>query len=281
MIQAPILRLPETVAPTSHIIELGARDLDRTGSLLNERPQPPVPADVDLREFSWMSLDIRRLRDSDLAAVATGEEFRAAVLLWCAAWHQVPAASLPDDDRLLANLAGFGRDVDAWKAVREGALRGFALCSDGRLYHPVVAEKAMAAFESLQANLRRTSHATEARRRVNRNDARNEARDVNRDDARNEVQNRERIEIDKEREKDAAPEARLPSDEEKDLFRRGKRVLGSNAGGLIKRLLASQDGSIPKTRALIEVASTKQDPREYVGAVTSGKDRERPPSPII
>lgn len=33
-----------------------------------------------------------RLRDSDIATKAKGDEFRCAVLLWCAAWHQVPAA---------------------------------------------------------------------------------------------------------------------------------------------------------------------------------------------
>ena len=64
------------------------------------------------------------------------------MLLWCASWHQLPAASLPDDDRVLANLAGYGRVVKEWQRVREGALRGWVKCDDGRLYHPVVAEKA-------------------------------------------------------------------------------------------------------------------------------------------
>ncbi|RQZ18379.1 DUF1376 domain-containing protein [Burkholderia sp. Bp9031] len=89
-----------------------------------------------------MPLDVVRLRDSDIAALSTGEEFRAAVLLWCASWHQVPAASLSDDDRVLSQLAGYGRVVAEWKKVRDGALRGWVKCADGRLYHPVVAEKA-------------------------------------------------------------------------------------------------------------------------------------------
>src|SRR6201999_4481238 len=94
-----------------------------------------------------MPLHIARLRDSDIVVVESPEAFRAAVLLWCAAWHQVPAASLPNDDRLLANLAGYGRDMRGWKAVRGGGLRGFVECSDGRLYHPVIAEKAIEAWE--------------------------------------------------------------------------------------------------------------------------------------
>lgn len=101
-----------------------------------------MPPEVDLRDFAFMPLDVVRLRDSGLAAKATGDEFRAAVLLWCASWHQVPAASLPNDDAELSSLAGYGRVVKEWKRVREGALRGWITCTDGRLYHPTVAEKA-------------------------------------------------------------------------------------------------------------------------------------------
>jgi hypothetical protein len=38
---------------------------------------PLVPADVDLRDFHFMPLDIGRLLNSDLVALASGEEFRA------------------------------------------------------------------------------------------------------------------------------------------------------------------------------------------------------------
>jgi uncharacterized phage protein (TIGR02220 family) len=90
-----------------------------------------------------MPLDTVRLLDSDLVALSTGEEFKAAVLLWCKAWQQVPASSLPDDDRILASLSGAGA---RWKRIREVALRGFEKCADGRLYHPVIAEKAIEAW---------------------------------------------------------------------------------------------------------------------------------------
>jgi hypothetical protein len=109
-------------------------------------PQPLTPADCDLRDFQFMPLDVVRVRDSDIAAISEGDEFRCAVLLWCAAWHQVPAASLPDDDKVLSQLAGFGRVIKEWQKCREGALRGWLKCSDGRLYHPVVAEKANEAW---------------------------------------------------------------------------------------------------------------------------------------
>lgn len=113
---------------------------------MTDLPNPLTPADCDLRDFSYMPLDVLRLRDSDLAARLTGEEFRCAVLLWCASWHQVPAGSLPDDDVNLAQYAGFGRMTGEWQKVKAGALWGWIKCADGRLYHPVVAEKANEAW---------------------------------------------------------------------------------------------------------------------------------------
>lgn len=127
-------------------------------------PEPPVPADLDLRDLPYLPLDTRRLRDSALAATQDAEGFRAAVLLWCAAWHQVPAASLPDDDAQLAHLAGFGRDLRSWKRVRQTALHGFVLCADQRWYHPVVAEKAIEAGDRRdQFRARRTRDADRLR----------------------------------------------------------------------------------------------------------------------
>lgn len=111
-------------------------------------PEPLTPADCDLRDFQFMPLDVVRLRDSDIAVMVSGEEFRSAVMLWCAAWHQVPAGSLPTDDRSLALLAGYGRAVAEWLKVKEGALRGWIECADGRLYHPVVCEKARESWNS-------------------------------------------------------------------------------------------------------------------------------------
>jgi len=113
-------------------------------------PAPLTPSECNLQDFAFMPLDVARLRDSDMAAYESPEACWAAVLLWSAAWHQVPAASLPDDDRFLAKAAGYGRVVKEWMNVREGALHGWIKCDDGRLYHPVVAQKAM---ESWRAKL--------------------------------------------------------------------------------------------------------------------------------
>ncbi|MEH6435798.1 DUF1376 domain-containing protein [Massilia sp. DD77] len=111
-------------------------------------PAPLTPEDCNLQDFAFMPLDVARLRDSDMAAYESPEACWAAVLLWSAAWHQVPAASLPDDDRFLAKAAGYGRVVKEWMNVREGALHGWVKCADGRLYHPVVAEKALESWKA-------------------------------------------------------------------------------------------------------------------------------------
>lgn len=114
----------------------------------NQLPPPPVPIDADLRHFPNMPLEVGRLRDSEIAGVADAEVFRCAVLLWGAAWHQIPAGSLPDDNPTLARLAGLGRDLKTWNKLREQVLRGFRKFSDGRLYHRVVCEKVIDGLNS-------------------------------------------------------------------------------------------------------------------------------------
>ena len=111
---------------------------------------PLTPPDCDLTDFQYMELDVRQLRDSNFAATVDAEAFRAGVLLWCASWHQVPAGSLPDDDIQLASLAGYGRVIKEWRKVRDDALYGFVKCTDGRLYHTIIATKAVAAYEQKQ-----------------------------------------------------------------------------------------------------------------------------------
>lgn len=109
-------------------------------------PDPLVPADVDLRGLEYMPYYGDRLRESGLNARATDAEYRAAHNLWWSAWKQVPAASLPNDDVELCKLADLHRDLKAWHTVKNGAMRGFVLCSDGRWYHRQLAEFALNAW---------------------------------------------------------------------------------------------------------------------------------------
>ncbi len=133
---------------------------------MSDLQQPLTPADCNLRGFQWMPIDVVRLLDSDLFLIASGDEFKAALALWCKSWSQVPAASLPADERLLAGLSGAGAK---WKKVRDVAMRGWVMCTDGRWYHPVVAEKALEA-QVIAKQHADAKHATNERKRLERED---------------------------------------------------------------------------------------------------------------
>jgi hypothetical protein len=107
---------------------------------------PLTPPDCDLTDFQRMMIDIPRLRGSGFDAIMNDSAWRAGFNLWLTSWHQVPAASLPDNDVELTKAAGLGRDIRTWRKVKDEALRGWTLCDDGRLYHETVAEFALEAW---------------------------------------------------------------------------------------------------------------------------------------
>lgn len=109
---------------------------------------PLTPQGCDLRDFPHTPLFRSRLFGSTFHARATDAEWRAGVTLWLKSWDQVPAGSLPADDIDLCRLAELARDLKTWAKVKFGALRGWFLCTDGRLYHPVVAEGVNNAIEA-------------------------------------------------------------------------------------------------------------------------------------
>ncbi len=101
--------------------------------------EPPIPLDADLRSVRWFKLDMVSLLNSDFMQLASPEEFKAAFLLWTKSIHQVPAGSLPNDEAILAKLAGgYDHRRKGWQRIREMTLHGWDLCSDGRLYHQAV-----------------------------------------------------------------------------------------------------------------------------------------------
>lgn len=67
---------------------------------------------------------------------------------------------------------------------------------------------------------------------------------------------------------DKSSEKAADAASDKPLFDFGKSVLGRNSGGQIQRLRKKYpDGEVMR---LLEVAATKSDPREYVGAIVRG-----------
>jgi len=109
--------------------------------------EPLTPPDCDLRGLEYMPLLGAHLFGSEFNAHAKDSEWRAALTLWWAAWQQVPAGSLPDDDGALCRLADLGRDVRKWRKLRNSALHGWQKCADGRLYHAVLCKQALIAWD--------------------------------------------------------------------------------------------------------------------------------------
>lgn len=128
---------------------------------MTELPLPLTPPECDLRDYPWMPIDCTRLLTSETWMLGTDSERVAALTLWIKSWHQQPAGSLPDNDRMLAVLSDNAR---GWGKVREHAMRGWIKCSDGRLYHPVVCEKAAEAWALKLAQRARTEAARAARK---------------------------------------------------------------------------------------------------------------------
>ena len=66
------------------------------------------------------------------------------------------------------------------------------------------------------------------------------------------------------------PDVPRETTDEAEYFTRGKKVAGPDAGGLLVRLLNSKKGNVALARAAVEQASTKGDPREYIGRIING-----------
>lgn len=120
---------------------------------------PLTPAGSDLRDFPHTPMFRSRLFGSSFHARANDSEWRAGVTLWLKSWDQVPAGSLPSDDIELCRLAEMARNMKDWLKVKGEALRGWVECSDGRLYHPVVAEGVNNAIEKKIAQRLKTAKA--------------------------------------------------------------------------------------------------------------------------
>lgn len=128
------------------------------------RPEPLVPAEADLRGYDFMPFYGGWLRSSDFNATCTDAEYRAAVNLWWASWHQLPPASLPNDERALAMHADLGRDIKRWAKLRKVAMSGFVLCSDGRWYHEFLSVQARIQWDQRRAAIERGVKSGAARR---------------------------------------------------------------------------------------------------------------------
>lgn len=254
---------------------------------MTDFPDPLLPIDIDVRDLDGFMLNVERLMSSELMALSSHEVIAAALFLWCRAWKQMPAASLPDDDQVIAAFARL--PLKKFLALKPKIIRGFVKCSDGRLYHKVLADEALAAYGRKKAFRDRREKDAERlrnwRTKQPGNSGETPPETINETRFVREGQGRDRDGTGTLNKEDAPPlragtfddvdpasTAAVVSTPEADLFRRGKEILGSSAGGMIKRLLKSRGDNIALTRAALETASTKEDPREYVGALINLAD---------
>jgi hypothetical protein len=135
---------------------------------VQDLPRAPVPPECDLTTLGWYPCHVKLMlghRINDPLRT-TPEQFRAAMRLMWEAWHQVPAASLPDDNRKLAELAGYRGNVPAWNKMMAGAMCDFVKCADGRWYSITLLPEAIIAWRR-KNNL--SAEYAEQRQKLNRN----------------------------------------------------------------------------------------------------------------
>ena len=130
---------------------------------MSERPAPLTPSEADLRDFPFMPIMVQRLKRSRAWLLCKRRPELAFYLvnLWTEAWHSKPAGPLENDDLVLADAAMCSEATFA--ELRPDIMRGWVECHDGRLYHPVVAEQVLIAWERKLAQRSRTEAARAAR----------------------------------------------------------------------------------------------------------------------
>lgn len=134
--------------------------------------EPPIPDDVDLRNLEWMPLHIDKLVSSRAWRDAKRRPDLAFFMmnLWMAAWKEVPAGSLPNDDRTLREIAGCS--PQRWPTARQPVLRSFVAATNARIYHPTIVEEAIRAWElktSRHAKMKDARKAKAAKRIAQQN----------------------------------------------------------------------------------------------------------------
>lgn len=247
-------------------------------------PPPLIPAEVDLRDFSFTPIFRARLFGSSFHARVSDAGWRAGVTLWLKSWDQVPSGTLPEDEIDLCRLAELARDLKTWRKVSKEALHGWFKCSDGRLHHRVVAEGVLEAWER-RSSARRKGKAGASARWGSGNastiaDAMPEPSNSDNDgiaqampgDGKGQGQGQGQIPVGAQ---SASPAIDLLQPTEKQVFDLGRQVLKKqNCGGLVKKLIQSQDGDLLKSRQFIERASRASNPAEYIGAIISNRERD-------
>lgn len=224
--------------------------------------EPLVPADADVRGFTEMPMEVMRLLDSETWIMCTPEERSAAINLWFRAWVQVPAGSLPDNDRVLAHMSMAG---ERWKDVKEMALRGWEKANDGRLYHQVVCEKVLKLLEvraRKSAAGKQGGNKPKAEPKQKRSSSKATAKQqLNDKQATGKPLLFSSLPSSSSEAKASGASAPPTVSLEVEFFREGKALFGENSGGLLAK--AKSQRGIDKAMGLLMDAKDKENPKEW------------------
>lgn len=136
----------------------------------------PLRAGQTLSSNEWVEFHLHRFLASRFLAHMLSQDRRdvvgTAVVLWAESYRQDPAGTLPDDDPSLARLAGFGRDLPGWQAMRGLVLWGWSAVevrdeadvpvAGGFLGHQVVAQIAATSWRRKSGKVQGRAAAAQA-----------------------------------------------------------------------------------------------------------------------
>lgn len=116
----------------------------------------PAPYPSDVRAKGWrFELDHERIEQSDTWALAPPELRPWLLMLWLAAWKQMPCGSLPNQDELIA--ARIGMPLGMFQEHKAILMRGWWQADDGRQYHDTVVERVQAMLDAREKERARKS----------------------------------------------------------------------------------------------------------------------------
>lgn len=229
--------------------------------------EPLVQAGVDLKDFPFTPIYRARLFGSVFHATVSDAGWRAGVTLWLKSWDQVPAGSLPKDEIALCRLAELGRDLKSWRKVADEALHGWRECSDGRLYHNVVAQGVNDAWQRKCAQHDRTEAARAARaaKRMSQTILSPQSASVTENATGNVTgsnrQGQGQLDSDA-----SASGAVAPSDPVKELWDRGLAILGKGQRSLLGKM-RKEYSDVVLLEAIVETEmECPSDPAAYLVA---------------
>lgn len=181
----------------------------------------------------------------------TRDQHGAYLLLLGTAWTQ--GGYLPDDDEVLAAIAK--ATPAEWDAMRARIMAFWTLTKRGWKQKRLMKE-----IEYVSEQKERRKRAAQIGGRAKAGKQRENSSAIRTANA----QETQAIAL--------APTPTLVAKATEDaaLFERGVEVLGEGSRGLIAKLKKVKGGSVGEARAAIEMASTKVNPREYIGRIVNG-----------